>query len=370
MHSNTSGRLFSFTSFGESHGPVVGCVVDGCPSLVPLSEADIQPFLDRRRPGTGDWVSPRREKDEARILSGVHEGVATGHPILILVENRDARSGDYEALRRIFRPGHADVAYQAKYGVRDHRGGGRASARETVVRVAAGAVASAVLAHEPSTANVAIKAGVVSLGGVEADPGRWDDARIDANPFFCPDAGVVDAMGDAVRRAIRDKNSLGGIVEIRVRNVPTGLGEPVYDRLDARIGQMCLGLNAVKGVEIGDGFAAARSDGNTMNDAMRRPETGRPGDAFLTNHAGGILGGVSTGAEIVVRCAFKPTPSIGVRQSTVDNDLNNADIELGGRHDPAVCIRAVPVLEATMALILADFLLIAKARNWSLEEKV
>lgn len=363
MTSNSCGRLFSFTSFGESHGPAVGCVVDGCPSKIPLSEMDIQPRLDRRRPGGNPYVTARREEDKVRIVSGVYDGVTTGHPILLLVENRGHRSEDYASLLDVFRPGHADAVYQHKYGVRDPRGGGRASARETIARVAAGAVAARLLAREPATRDLTITAGLTALGSVESDPGRWDDSQIDANPFFCPDTRVVEDMRAAVDEAIGKKTSLGGIVEIRVRGVPAGLGEPVYDRLDGRIGQMCLGLNAVKGVEIGDGFAAARRDGKSENDAMRRPDSGRLADAFITNHAGGILGGISTGAEIIVRCALKPTPSIASPQLTVDKDLNDIELEIAGRHDPALAIRAVPVLEATMAVILADFLLLAKAGN-------
>ena len=363
MNNNSAGRLFTFTSFGESHGPAAGCVVDGCPPGLPLSEKDIQPYLDRRRPGQSPYVSPRKEADKVKILSGVYQGVATGHPILLLVENLGQRSDDYMPVYDVFRPGHADSVYQYKYGVRDPRGGGRSSARETIARVAAGAVARKVLAADKTTRDTQIVAGLVALGSVRADGLKWDDAAIDANPFFCPAADAVPAMAAELEQAMAKKNSLGGIVEIRARNVPPGLGEPVYDRLDGRIGQMCLGLNAVKGVEIGDGFDAARSDGLAMNDPMRRPESGRLGDAFVSNHAGGVLGGISTGAEIVVRCALKPTPSIASRQLSVDRNLENVEVEIGGRHDPAVCIRAVPVLEATMALVLADFLLLKKSRE-------
>lgn len=361
MHSNSAGRLFSFTSFGESHGPATGCVVDGCPAGMPLNESDIQPFLDRRRPGQSPYVTPRKEEDRVRILSGVYEGVTTGHPILLLVENLNQRSGDYRPIYDILRPGHADASYQWKYGVRDPRGGGRSSARETVARVAAGAVAFKLLSLAASTREVEITAGLVALGGVDANSANWDDAHIDANPFFCPDAAAVPAMAGALEAAMAEQTSLGGIVEIRARNVPPGLGEPVYDRLDARIGQLCMGLNAVKGVEIGDGFAAARRDGRAMNDQMRRPASCRPGDSFVSNHAGGILGGISTGAEIVVRCALKPTPSIAAPQLSVDKNMNDVDLTVEGRHDPAVCIRAVPVLQATMAIILADFLLIDRS---------
>lgn len=363
MNSNSNGRLFSYTTWGESHGKAIGCVVDGCPSRIPLSEADIQPFLDRRRPGRNEHVSPRREADRVTILSGVHEGLTTGHPISMIMENSDQRSTDYRALQDVFRPGHADVTHQIKYGIRDPRGGGRSSARETAARVAAGAVAMRLLACSGETRDVVIRAGLVSLGGVDADAARWDDGVIDANPLFCPDAGVVAAMAAALERARGAGDSLGGIVEIRARGVPPGLGEPMYDKLDARIGGAFLGLNAVKGVEIGDGFAAARRTGGENNDAMRRPASGEVADAFVSNHAGGVLGGISTGQEIVVRCAIKPTASIAMLQKTVDKDLRDVDLEIGGRHDPAVCIRAVPVLEAMLAAILADFLLLARARK-------
>lgn len=361
MQANSFGKLFTFTSFGESHGKAVGCVVDGCPPGIPLTEADIQPWLDRRRPGRNRFVSPRSERDAVEIMSGVYEGATTGHPIMLMVHNRNQRSKDYEKLKHLFRPGHADAAYTAKYGVRDPRGGGRSSARETIARVAAGAVARQLLAHFPETRNIAVTAGLTALGGVQADTNKWRDDAIDQNPFFCPDPDIVTRYESILKNAVARNDSLGGIVEIRARNVPPGLGEPVYDRLDGRIGAACLGLNAVKGVEIGDGFAAAAAKGSENNDAMRTPASGRLEDAFLTNHAGGILGGISTGQPIIVRCALKPTPSIGQTQHTVDADLKTLDCTIGGRHDPAVCIRAVPVLEATLAFVLADFHLLRRA---------
>ncbi|MDR1519660.1 MAG: chorismate synthase [Planctomycetota bacterium] len=361
MNSNTFGRLFSFTSFGESHGPALGCVVDGCPPRVPLAEADIQPRLDRRRPGACRFVSQRGETDRARILSGVFEGKTTGHPICVLVENQDQRPNDYRQLRDVFRPGHADAAHAAKYGIRDHRGGGRSSARETLARVAAGAVARQMLGAFPETAGIRVAAGLIALGQVRADPAKWDDSAIDANPLFCPDPAAVPAMLAALEETMRGGDSLGGVVEIRASGVPAGLGEPVYDRLDARIAQACMGLNAVKGVEIGDGFAAARASGSANNDQMRRPASGRLEDAFLSNHAGGVLGGVSTGQPITARAAIKPTPSISIRQETIGKDLGNVEISVAGRHDPAVAIRAAPVLEAMFWLILADFFLLRRA---------
>ena len=361
MGSNTFGRLFTFTSFGESHGPAVGCVIDGCPALTPLSEADIQPSLDRRRPGSRSQVTGRREADRARILSGVFEGKTTGHPVCILVENRDQRPGDYDQLRHVFRPGHADAVYAAKYGIRDHRGGGRASARETVARVAAGAVAKKMLSRFPDAADLKVTAGLIALGRVDADPANWNDGCIDANPLFCPDPEAVGPMLAALDEAVRGGDSLGGVAEIRVTGIPPGLGEPVYDRLDARIAQSCMGVNAVKGVEIGDGFAAARAAGSANNDPMRAPATGRLADSFLSNHAGGILGGISTGQPITARVALKPTPSIRTAQSTVNTAFENATVSVAGRHDPAVAIRAVPVLEAMFWAIMADFFLLRRA---------
>lgn len=361
MNANSFGRLFTFTTWGESHGPALGCVVDGCPARVPLSEGDIQPLLDRRRPGRNAVVTPRNEADQVRILSGVFEGLTTGHPISLIIENTNQRSTDYQAMRDVFRPGHADATHYFKYGHRDPRGGGRSSARETAARVAAGGVAYRVLAHFPETRDVRIRAGVVALGGVRAE--RWDESAIDGNPFFCPDPEAAARMEAELATAREAGDSLGGIVEVRVSGAPAGLGEPMYDKLDARIGAAFLGLNAVKGVEIGEGFAAALLRGSENNDAMRGADSGKLGDAFVTNHAGGVLGGISTGGEIVVRCGFKPTPSVGVVQETVDVDLRDRELGVGGRHDPAVCIRAVPVLEGMMAAILADFLLLARSRD-------
>ncbi len=363
MAANTFGRVFSFTSFGESHGLAVGCVVDGCPPGVPLSEAVIQPWLDKRRPGQSPYVSPRNEKDEVQILSGVYKGVTTGHPIALLVHNKDQRSKDYDNVLEVYRPGHADAVYSHKYGIRDPRGGGRSSARETIARVAAGAVARQLLAHFPETKAINIRAGLIALGGARADTSHWNDDTIDTNPFFCPVADAVPAFKHEIESAMAEMDSLGGIVEIRAHGVPTGLGEPLYDKLDGRIGAACLGLNAVKGVEIGDGFAAAARRGSENNDAMRAPASGRLADAFVTNHAGGVLGGISTGAELRVRCALKPTPSIEVEQQTINAAFDNVDLVLGGRHDPAVCIRAVPVLEATIAYVLADFYLLWRANK-------
>lgn len=363
MGSNSFGRLFTVTTFGESHGPAIGCVVDGCPARIPLSPADIQPLLDRRRPGNSPQTSARSEADQVEILSGLYDGKTTGHPICLLIENTDQRSHDYQPIANLFRPGHADCVYQQKYGIRDPRGGGRSSARETASRVAAAGVARKMLSCLPEGEGIRVRAGLTSLGGVSIDAAAWRDEAIDANPLFCPDAAAVQPMLAALESARAEGDSLGGIVEVRVDGVPVGLGEPLYDKLDARIAQMCMGLNAVKGVEIGDGFASANARGSENNDTMRAPASGNFADAFMTNHAGGVLGGISTGQTIVVRVALKPTPSIRREQSTVDHALKDAAVSVEGRHDPAVAIRAVPVVEAMLWLVLADFVLLDRARR-------
>ncbi|MDR1613182.1 MAG: chorismate synthase [Planctomycetota bacterium] len=363
MGNNQFGRLFTVLTFGESHGPAVGCVVDGCPANVPLGPADIQPMLDRRRPGTGPNVSARKEPDRVEILSGVHEGVTTGHPICLLVVNRDQRPADYDAVKDLFRPGHADAVYQLKYGVRDPRGGGRASARETLGRVAAAGVAKQLLRRLPECGAIRVVAGLTRLGSALARESAWNDDAIAVNPFFCPDPQAVAAMRDGIEDAIAKGDSLGGVVEARAFGVPAGLGEPAHDKLDARIAQACMGINAVKGVEIGDGFGVANATGSENNDALRAPKSGRLADAFLSNHAGGILGGISTGQPIRVRVAVKPTPSISREQETVNARLENASLSVSGRHDPAVAIRAVPVVEAMLWLVLADFALLGRVAN-------
>jgi len=332
---NTFGRFFRVTTFGESHGPAIGAVVDGCPTGMPLSEADIQPLLDRRKPG-GPLSSPRAEADAVEILSGVFGGRTTGTPIALLIRNRDVRSGDYDALRDLFRPGHADYSYLQRYGLRDHRGGGRSSGRETAARVAAGAVAMAVLGGF----GVAVSGSVLSVHGI-SDPERFDD-----------EVRAAQARGDSV----------GGIVGVRASGVPAGLGSPVFGKLDAAIAGAMMGIGAVKGIEIGEGFGAACLCGSENNDAMDR--TG-----FLSNHAGGVLGGISTGQEILVRVAVKPTPSIALPQRTVDTSGAEREISIGGRHDPCIAFRLVPVAEAMLSLVLVDALLEQKAygRGMSLE---
>ncbi len=325
---NTFGRLFRVTTFGESHGPALGAVVDGCPARIPLAEADIQPLLDRRRPGTGPLVSPRAEADRVAILSGVFEGVTTGTPIALVVLNEQARSSDYDALRDVYRPGHADVTYAAKYGVRDHRGGGRSSGRETLGRVAAGAVALKVL----SLRGIAVAGRVVSVHGAEGEEA------------MAAEIGAAAARGDSV----------GGIVEVVATGVPAGLGNPVFGKLDAAIAGALMGIGAVKGVEIGDGFAVAARFGSENNDPILP-------DGFATNRAGGILGGISTGAPVVARCAVKPTPSIALPQRTVDTEGRPVEVRIGGRHDPCIAPRLVPVAEAMLGLVLADALLVHEA---------
>jgi len=331
MSFNTFGRVFRFTSWGESHGPAIGAVVDGCPPGLALGEADIQTWLDRRRPGASDLTSRRREPDRVRILSGVFEGRTTGAPISLVIDNEDARPADYAPSAAVFRPGHADYAYQAKYGHRDWRGGGRASARETAARVAAGAVARLVIPE------VAIRAEVTEIGG-DPDEGRWPDL---------------------IERARAEGNSLGAIVECQALGVPPGWGAPVYAKLDAELAAAIMSINAVKAVEIGDGFAAARLSGERNADEMR---PGAAGPDFLSNHAGGITGGISTGQRIVLRAAFKPTSSIGKPLATIDTRGDAAEISVNGRHDPCVGIRGVHVVEAMVALVLADHKLLHRAQ--------
>ena len=345
MSVNSFGRLFRFTTWGESHGPAIGAVVDGCPPGIALSETDIQPWLDRRRPGTSRFTTQRREPDLVRILSGVFDGRTTGTPISLMIDNVDQRSKDYSEVARAYRPGHADYTYDAKYGFRDPRGGGRSSARETASRVAAGAVARLVIPQ------VRIRAWVEAIGGDAIDPANVDDAQIDANPFFCPDPAAAarwEASVDAARKA---GSSLGAVVACEATGVPAGWGAPLYAKLDADLAAACMSINAVKGVEIGDGFAAAALSGEANADAMR---PGEDGPAFLANHAGGIAGGIATGQPIRLRVAFKPTSSILTPVATITRDGEATEIATKGRHDPCVGIRGVPVVEAMMALVLAD----------------
>lgn len=358
MPTNSFGHLFRYTSWGESHGSAIGCVVDGCPPGVPLTEAELQHWMDRRRPGQSRHTSQRREPDQVRILSGTFEGQTTGTPIGLLVENQDARAKDYRAIEDRFRPGHADFTYQTKYGLRDHRGGGRASARETAMRVAAGGVARAVLRQ--LVPEFAVRGALVQIGDDAADAERWDDAEIDRNPFACPDPGAVarwEALLDSVRKA---GDSIGGVVEVRARGVPPGLGAPVYAKLDQDLAAAMMSINAVKGVEIGAGFGAARLRGSANADAMR---PGPHGPVFDSNNAGGVLGGISTGQELVVRFAVKPTSSIPTSVPTVDRAGAATEVQTRGRHDPCVGIRAVPVGEAMMACVVLDHLLLDRGQT-------
>lgn len=356
MAGNRFGQLFTFTSWGESHGPAIGCVVDGMPPRIPLSVADIQPHLDRRRPGQSKYVTQRQEPDQVEILSGVFEGQTTGTPISLLIRNQDQRSKDYGAIAQQARPGHADYTYWAKYGIRDHRGGGRSSARETAVRVAAGALARKVLGP-----TVVIRAAVVELGGLPLDRSRWEWDQVDQNPLFCPDPVAAQVWADHLDQVRKAGSSCGAVLEVVADGVPPGLGEPVYDRLDADLAHALMGINAVKGVEIGEGFAAAALTGEQNADEIRRGEDGRP--VFLSNHAGGVLGGVSTGQPLVARVAIKPTSSILTPRRSIDRQGQEVDIVTKGRHDPCVGIRAVPVLEAMVACVLADHLLRDRAQN-------
>ncbi|RDE04925.1 chorismate synthase [Sphingomonas aracearum] len=354
MSYNTFGRVFRFTTWGESHGPALGAVIDGCPPGLDLSEEWIQPFLDKRRPGQSRFTTQRREPDQVRILSGTFEGRTTGTPIALHIDNVDQRSKDYGEVAKAYRPGHADYAYDAKYGFRDYRGGGRSSARETAARVAAGAVARAVIPH------VRIRGWVEAIGGDAIDPASFDADQIDANPFFCPDPAAAarwETLVDAARKA---GSSLGAVIACEATGVPAGWGAPLYAKLDSELAAAAMSINAVKGVEIGDGFAAAALSGEQNADAMR---PGENGPRFLANHAGGIAGGISTGQPIRLRVAFKPTSSILTPVETVTRAGEATEIATRGRHDPCVGIRGVPVVEAMMALVLADQMLLHRAQT-------
>lgn len=351
MSGNTFGHAFTVTTFGESHGPALGCIVDGCPPGLELAEEDIQRDVDRRRSGTSRYTSQRREPDTVRILSGLFEGRTTGTPIGLLVGNEDQRSYDYQKIKDRFRPGHADYTYQQKYGFRDYRGGGRSSARETVMRVAAGAIARRLLAVH---AGVSICGYLSQAGPVCIEP--RDLAEIDRNPFFCPDpsrVGDLEALIDGLRR---DGDSVGARVTVVAQGVPPGLGEPVFDRIDADLAHAMMGINAVKGVEIGDGFRVVEQRGSQHRDELT------PG-GFLSNHAGGTLGGISSGQDIVVSIALKPTSSIATPGRTIDVHGQPVEVSTTGRHDPCVGMRAVPIAEAMMALVLADHFLRHRGQN-------
>ena len=345
MSHNTFGHLFRVTTWGESHGPAIGAVIDGCPAGIPLSETDLQPWLDLRRPGTSRHVTPRQEPDQVRILSGTFSDdrtggpVTTGTPISLMIENQDARSKDYGDIRDKWRPGHADYTYDMKYGVRDYRGGGRSSARETASRVAAGGD------------GISIRAALVQVGARQIDRTRWDWDDVSGNPFFCPDAATAELWAADMDTLRAEGSSTGAIVEVVISGLPAGWGAPVYAKLDSEMAAAMMTINAVKGVEIGAGFASAAMRGEEAADEMRM---GEDGPVFLSNHNGGVLGGISTGQDLVVRFAVKPTSSIRIERRTLDRDFEETTIETRGRHDPCVGIRAVPVGEAMAAIVLAD----------------
>ncbi len=346
MSHNTFGHLFRVTTFGESHGPALGCIVDGCPPGLSLTEADIQPYLDKRRPGQSKYTTQRQEPDQVKILSGTFEGKTTGTPIGLLIENTDQRSKDYGDIKDKFRPGHADYTYDAKYGFRDYRGGGRSSARETAMRVAAGAVARKILGD-----SIVIRGGLIRMGdlAVPADVRDWD--AVDQNPFFAPDAAMAEKFASYLDGIRKTGSSVGAVIEVVAAGVPAGWGAPIYGKLDSELALAMMSINAVKGVEIGAGMDVARLSGEENADEMRMVD-GKP--VFTSNNNGGVLGGISTGQDVVVRFSVKPTSSILTPRSTIDKNGNETEISTKGRHDPCVGIRAVPIGEAMMACVLAD----------------
>ena len=354
--SNKFGQLFSFTTWGESHGEAIGCVIDGCPSLLELNEGDIQKHLDKRRPGQSKFTTQRQETDQVKILSGVFEGKTTGTPISLVIYNQDQKSGDYGDIKDKFRPSHADYTYFEKYGIRDYRGGGRSSARETAMRVAAGAVARKILEKE----NIQITGYLTQIGEKKIDRSRIDFAEIDKNDFFCPDAIGAKNFEDYLLEIRKAGDSVGAVIELVAKNVPVGLGEPIYNKLDTQIAAAMMSINAVKAVEVGDGMEAAAKKGSELADEMWA-ENGEV--KFASNHSGGVLGGISSGQDLVVRFAVKPTSSILIPRKTIDVNKNNCEIITKGRHDPCVGIRAVPVGEAMLACVLADFILLKKSRS-------
>ncbi len=351
MSGNTIGKLFTVTSFGESHGPAIGCIVDGCPPGLALTEEDLQKDLDRRKPGTSRHTTQRREADEVKILSGVFEGKTTGTPISLIIENTDQRSKDYSKIAATFRPGHADYTYQQKYGFRDYRGGGRSSARETAMRVAAGGIAKKYLKEQ---LGIEIHGYLSQLGPIKIDKADW--SVINHNPFFCPDADKVSEMEAYMDALRKEGESIGARIEIVATNVPPGLGEPIFDRLDADLAHALMSINAVKGVEIGDGFACINTKGTKFRDEITPA-------GFLSNHAGGILGGISSGQAITASIALKPTASLRLPGKSINQQGEAIDVVTEGRHDPCVGIRATPIAEAMMAIILMDHLLRHRAQN-------
>ena len=358
MTSNSFGRLFRFTTWGESHGPAIGCVIDGVPPLIPLTEADIQIYLDKRRPGQSRFTTQRQEPDKVKILSGVFEGKTTGTSISLVIENQDQRSKDYGDIKDKFRPGHADYTYEKKYGIRDYRGGGRSSARETAMRVAAGAVAQKIISSRTKK-NIRIRGALVQIGPHKINRDNWDWDEIPRNPFWSPDPDAASQWSTFLDNVRKSGSSAGAIIEIVATNVPIGLGEPIYGKIDSDLASAMMSINAVKAVEIGDGFDIVSTPGSEASDEMRIIN-GEPG--FLTNTAGGVLGGITTGEPIVVRFAVKPTSSILSPRKSIDRFGSEVEVVTKGRHDPCVGIRAVPVGEAMMACVLADHILRFKAQ--------
>ncbi|MCR9002478.1 chorismate synthase [Rahnella perminowiae] len=358
MAGNSIGQFFRVTTFGESHGVALGCIIDGVPPGISLTEADLQHDLDRRRPGTSRYTTQRREADEVKILSGVFEGVTTGTSIGLIIQNTDQRSQDYSAIKDVFRPGHADYTYEQKYGVRDYRGGGRSSARETAMRVAAGAVAKKYLLEK---FGVKVRGYMSQMGDITCELKDWD--LVDTNPFFCPDESKLEALDELMRALKKEGDSIGAKITVVADHVPVGLGEPVFDRLDADLAHALMSINAVKGVEIGDGFAVVAKRGSENRDEIT------PG-GFESNHAGGILGGISSGQPVIAHLALKPTSSITVPGRTINRDGEQVEMITKGRHDPCVGIRAVPIAEAMMAIVLMDHLLRQRAQNGDVHSTV
>ena len=350
MPGNSFGQIFKFNTWGESHGPAIGCTVDGVPSKISIQEKDIQYFLDKRRPGSSKFVSQRKEKDKVKILSGVFENQTTGAPISFIIKNKDQKSSDYKKLKNIFRPGHADFTYEKKYGIRDHRGGGRSSARETAMRVAAGAIARKILSSNLGK-KFYIKGALIQLGSLHINRSNWNWLNVEKNVFWCPDSSMVKIWEKYLLEVRKNGSSVGAIIELEAGGIPVGLGEPVYDKLDADIAKALMSINAVKGVEIGSGFASASIPGEESSDEMRIK---KEKISFVSNNSGGILGGISSGQKIITRFVVKPTSSILKTRNTITKNNKNTKISVGGRHDPCVGIRAVPIGEAMLACVLAD----------------
>ncbi|MCP1065638.1 chorismate synthase [Serratia symbiotica] len=358
MAGNTIGQIFRVTTFGESHGVALGCIVDGVPPGIPLTEADLQHDLDRRRPGTSRYTTQRRESDQVRILSGLFEGVTTGTSIGLMIENTDQRSQDYSAIKDVFRPGHADYTYEQKYGLRDYLGGGRSSARETAIRVAAGAIAKKYLRQE---FGVRVRGYLSQIGDVTCELQDWE--QVERNPFFCPSPENLGQLNELIRILKKEGDSIGAKISVIAENVPVGLGEPVFDRLDADLAHALMSINAVKGIEIGDGFAVVTKRGSENRDEIT-PK------GFQSNHAGGTLGGISNGQPVIAHLALKPTPSITVPGRTINRQGEAVEIVTHGRHDPCVGIRAVPIAEAMMAIVLMDHLLRQRAQNGDVVSRI